>query len=380
MNRLKCVALAISALLLVQCSSNEERFSSLLKEMEGLTSQEKTQRLKQFTQQNIFPFIEDSTVYFLFEDSSRQAVYLAGDMSAWRADSIPLINIEQTNFWYTALRFPRRARLEYKFVCGGNWFLDPLNPLKDSGGMGENSVLAMPAYEFPQEILFKREFRKSDLDTVVFKSRLLQNRRRIYFYKHQKAGDNSPLILFNDGGDYLTFGKARIILDNLIGSGQLKPLLAIFIEPRNRKREYRFNDAYLKMVFQELLPFIQKRYGLKNNRLAMGGVSLGGLISLYALKNYSRNLDFVFSQSGALWLDDERILKELTDLSQPKTFLFLSYGLFENMEASHKHLKKVIEQKQINFEIKTYYEGHNWGNWRAHLKDALLPFAGGKAK
>ncbi|MHB2150203.1 alpha/beta hydrolase-fold protein [Calditrichota bacterium LG25] len=380
MNRLKCVALAISVLLLVQCSSNEERFSSLLKEMEGLTSQEKTQRLKQFTQQNNFPFIEDSTVYFLFEDSSRQAVYLAGDMSAWRPDSIPLINIEQTNFWYAALRFPRRARLEYKFVCGGNWFLDPLNPLKDSGVMGENSVLAMPAYEFPQEVLFKREFRKSDLDTVVFKSRLLKNRRRIYFYKHQKAGDNSPLILFNDGGDYLTFGKARIILDNLIGSGQLKPLLAIFIEPRNRKREYRFNDAYLKMVFQELLPFIQKRYGLKNNRLAMGGVSLGGLISLYALKNYSRNLDFVFSQSGALWLDDERILKELTDLSQPKTFLFLSYGLFENMEASHKHLKKVIEQKQINFEIKTYYEGHNWGNWRAHLKDALLPFAGGKAK
>ncbi|MHB2154261.1 alpha/beta hydrolase-fold protein [Calditrichota bacterium GD2] len=380
MNRLKCVVLALSALLLVQCSSNKERFSSLLKEMEGLTSQEKTQRLKQFTQQNIFPFIEDSTAYFLFEDSSRQAVYLAGDMSAWRPDSIPLINIGQTNFWYAALRFPQRARLEYKFVCGGKWFLDPLNPLKDSGGMGENSVLAMPAYEFPQEVLFKREFRKSDLDTVVFKSRLLKNRREIYFYKHQKAGDNSPLIIFNDGGDYLTFGKARIVLDNLIGSGQLKPLLAIFIEPRNRKREYRFNDAYLKMVFQELLPFIQKRYGLKNNRLAMGGVSLGGLISLYALKNYSRNLDFVFSQSGALWLDDERILKELTDLSQPKTFLFLSYGLFENMEASHEHLKKILEQKQINFEIKTYYEGHNWGNWRAHLKDALLPFAGGKAK
>jgi len=365
---------------MAQCSHQPEKFSELLKRLDSLPGKQKQEKLRIFTAQHNFPFVEDSVVYFLTEDTTGQPVHLAGDITGWRPDSIALKQIAGTNFWYTSLILPAQARIEYKFVCGQDWRLDPFNPLKDGGGFGENSVLVMPDYRFPQEVLFKPEFQKSTLDTFKFKSKILNNRRYIYFYKHERAGNNSPLIIFQDGGDYLTYGRARIILDNLIGMGRLEPLMAVFVEPRNRKREYRFNDLYLKMLFKELLPWLKQKFKLRNNRLALGGASLGGLISLYALKKYGSYLDFVFSQSGALWIDNERIIKEVQAFRPIKTFLFLSYGLFENMDESHQKLERLLENKGINFEMKIYYEGHNWGNWRAHLKEALLPFAGGKVQ
>ncbi len=380
MKKIRLVLIGLVVCLVAQCASSSKKFSNLLKEIETLPAEQKAQRLEHFVTQNEFPFVEDSTVYFLAEDTTGQTVYLAGDLTAWQPDSIALKRIGNTRFWYTSLILPQTARVEYKFVCGKRWFLDPFNPLKDEGGFGANSVLVMPAYQFPQEVLFKPEFQKSTLDTIFFKSRLLNNRRSIYFYKHRQAGPNSPLIIFHDGGDYLKFGKARIILDNLIGQKMLEPVIAVFVDPRNRKREYWFNDLYLRMIFRELLPFLKGKYGLKNNRLAMGGASLGGLVSVYALKDYASQIDFVFSQSGAFWIENERITREVEKFPEVKSFLFLSYGLFENMEKSHQKLAEALRKKEINFEIKKYYEGHNWGNWRAHLKEALLPFAGGKVK
>lgn len=376
----RLILLSLMLILATHCTSGSKKFSRLLDEIRTLPTDQQTERLKIFVAQNEFPFVEDSTVYFLVEDTTGQTVYLAGDLTAWQPDSIALKRIGNTRFWYTSLTLPQKARVEYKFVCGKRWFLDPFNPLKDEGGFGQNSVLVMPGYQFPQEVLFKPEFQNSTLDTIVFKSRLLNNRRRVYFYKHQQAGPNSPIIIFHDGGDYLKYGKAKIILDNLIGQKTLEPLIAVFVEPRNRNREYWFNDLYLKMLFKELLPFLKEKYALKNNRLAMGGASLGGLISVYALKHYASQIDFVFSQSGAFWIENERIIKEVENFPKVKSFLFLSYGLFENMEKSHLKLADVLQKKGINFEIKRYYEGHNWGHWRAHLKEALLPFAGGKVK
>ncbi len=362
------------------CTEKGNKFVELLKEVQNQPAEQKTQMLQNFAAQHPMPFVQDSTAYFLFCDSTQQPVFLAGDMTFWKPDSIRLTPIAGTDFHFIALHFPRSARLEYKFVCGSNWYLDPFNPLKERGGLGENSVLVMPEYQFPLEVLYRPEFRKSELDTFLLKSRILKNNREIYVYKHLKSGQNSPLIFFNDGGDYLQFGKARIILDNLIGSGQLQPLIGVFVPPKKRKREFLFNDEYLHMLFKELLPYLRQKYALKNNRIALGGVSLGGLISLYALKKYHPYLDYVFSQSGAFWPEEGRILKELQSLPPIKTFLFLSFGTFENAKNEHQRLKRLLEEKNINFEMKTYQEGHNWGNWRAHLKDALLPFAGGKAK
>ncbi len=363
---------------IVSCKKEEPTFSAVLSSLKELNANQKNVVLDKFVRFNPFPFIEDSVVYFLFRDTTDQPVFLAGDMTRWRPDSIQLMRIKDTNYRYTSIVLPTNARIEYKFVAGKKWYLDPFNPFKETGGLGSNSVLMMPDYRFPKEVLLKTKFMKSSLDTVLFRSKILKNKRRVYYYHHPEAKDESPLLIFNDGGDYLRFGKARTILDNLIGEGKIKPINALFVDPVNRNKEYWFNDRYLKMIFNELLPQMKQKYKIKNRTLGMGGASLGGVISLYALKSYGEQLGFVFSQSGAIWIDKEKIIDILKDVPVIKAKVFLSFGEFENMNKSHDRLEKVFSQKSVRYVVKSFPEGHNWGNWRGHLDEMLNNFDGGQ--
>ena len=54
-------------------------------------------------------------------------------------------------FFYKELSFESTARLDYKFVVGSSWILDPRNPNKVKGGFGDNSELAMPQFVQPSE-------------------------------------------------------------------------------------------------------------------------------------------------------------------------------------------------------------------------------------
>ncbi len=363
---------------LMSCSEKPQTFGKLLKEVQNKSSTQAEALLQDFCQRHDFPFVQDSTAYFLFEDTTKSPVYLAGDFTQWRPDSIALRRIGQTTFYFSRRVFPLKARLEYKFVVGGKWLLDPLNPLKEQGGYGENSVLMMPEYVFPKETLLNIKFRISRLDTFEFKSKYLKNKRRVILYRHPKAGAAAPLLVFNDGSDYLRFAKARIILDNLIGNKTIRPLNALFVDPVRRNKEYWLNDTYLKMLFGELLPFAYKKFALRPKTLGFGGASLGGEIALYALKNYGTRLDFVFSQSGALQIDHEKLLDVLQNIPQITSKLYVSYGRYEGKSTGqgHARLKSILNHKNVTYQMQLFPEGHNWGNWRGHLKEALIFFRG----
>ena len=103
----------------------------------------------------------------------------------------------------------------------------------------------------------------------------------------------------------------------------------------------------------------------------MGGASLGGLITFCALKYYSQNLDFIFSQSGSFWADDEAILNIIKQLPSINTIIYLDYGSFEGTADTHKRLIQLLKEKGAHFSYDVYNEGHNWGSWRAHLDEAL---------
>lgn len=368
--------LVLWVFVLMSCSEKPQTFSELLKDVQNKSVTQAEALLQDFCQRHNFPFTEDSTAYFLFEDTTKNPVYLAGDFTQWRPVSIALRRIGQTKFYFTGLVFPLKARLEYKFVVGKNWLLDPLNPFKEQGGLGDNSVLMMPEYAFPKEALLHIKYRISRLDTIEFKSNRLKNKRRVILYRHPKAGAAAPLLVFNDGSDYLRFARARVILDNLIGNKTIKPVNTLFVDPVHRNKEYWLNDGYLKMVFNELLPFVYKKFELHPNSLGFGGTSLGGEIALYALKNYGNQLNFVFSQSGALWIEGAKLFGVLQTIPKINAKVYLSYGKFEGMRKDYLKIRSILNKKDVHYQMQQFPEGHNWGNWRGHLKDALIFFKG----
>ena len=373
------VLFAIVILLCLACGQTTQTLQTVVDELHGYVKAGDENSLQAMLAAHQWPLVRGDSVLYLTHNNLGGATYLSGDMCGWKPDSLNMRSIGGSNWFYLIQRYPVDARLEYKYVFNDRYVLDSLNQITEVGGFATNSVLMMPGYVFPMEVLATRQHADMKIDTLRYKSRLLKNERQVYVYRSANVQADSPLLIFQDGGEYLTRASAGIILNNLVADGQIPPLWVVFVDPVNRMHEYWLNDDYVRMLFGELLPKIRREYRLQIDApLGLAGASLGGLISLYALKDYAEQCDFILSQSGALWIENEQIVKELGTLDAYPGRIWLDYGSFEGTANVHGRLKELLDEKQIANKLTVYNEGHNWANWRAHLATALKYCLGGK--
>jgi len=360
------------SLLLNTCSLRAGNFGEMLEKLENEDADQRQQLMMSLLDQyHEFPVIEDSLVWFVYRDSINKKVFLTGDMTGWRPDSIPLRYIDGTAFHVLSLAFPPDARIEYKFVAKNMYRLDPLNKHAERGAFGQNSVFFMPEYRFSKELLLRPERPVTSLDSLQYKSSLKDTTRLVLIYRHPQAAPASPLLIFLDGSDYINRGSAQIILDNLIADRRIPAVNAVFIDPVNRMHEFWLNEQFLSKLFNELLPYLKRTYNLSPLKMGMGGVSLGGVTSLHALLKYGYQLDFVFSQSGSLQIEGNGIIRLFNSWEPTNSKIYLDFGFYENMRERHEQLREILMQKNVPINMQMHNEGHNWGNWRAHLPAAL---------
>lgn len=128
------------------------------------------------------------------------------------------------------------------------------------------------------------------IDSVHFPG----TRRRVWV--HVPVGvDDAPelaVMLFNDGWWYLDPQgdvRAAVVLDNLVASGEIPPMIGVFVDPgmfsdsrserKNRNAEYdAFDDTYASFLIEEVLPLLGARYPISADPRARGicGGSSGG--------------------------------------------------------------------------------------------------------
>jgi enterochelin esterase-like enzyme len=151
-------------------------------------------------------------------------------------------------------------------------------------------------------------------DSIV--STYLNRTVKIDFYLPQNITDpkNLPLLFINDGQDLLTFPFDEM-LEDLIKTEQIEPIIAVGIHcGTDRKNEYgtaHITDykgrgakaaAYSNFIFEELLPYLRKKYTLPNVReKAFAGFSLGALSALDIVWNKANQFDKVGCFSGSFW-------------------------------------------------------------------------------
>ncbi len=138
-------------------------------------------------------------------------------------------------------------------------------------------------------------FARADVPQGVLSSFDLQRSRifpetrrsvRVYIPQQYDGADYANLIVFQDGGNYLTDAfNATVVLDNLIDAGRLQPTIAVFVEPgdivgidegarANRSLEYdSLNDCYARLLLEEILPQALEGYRVTAN--AYGRVICG---------------------------------------------------------------------------------------------------------
>ena len=167
-----------------------------------------------------------------------------------------------------------------------------------------------------------------------FASRFLRNRRDIAVYLppgYDSQDQRRFPVLYMQDGQNLFDGETAFVrgrhwrmgetADDCIHRGEVEPLIivGIYNMGKSRVREYTPTwvvkhggggaDRYGKFLVEELMPFVQTVYRIKARaeNTAIGGSSLGGLVSLYLGLKMPGLFGKIAALSPSVWWDRGRI-------------------------------------------------------------------------
>ncbi len=331
------------------------------------------------------PLVEGNRVTFIYENTDprdTRPVMLVGDFNYWRKSDQwydGMLKLPGTNIYYQSFEFPPDARLDYQFVIGDSWILDPYNPDTLMSGYGAKSELNMPSYHEAMEIARNPDISHGELREAALFSRILGETRafQIYTPANFDPKQNHPAIYVHDGYDFLSFAQLPNVLDNLIHQIRIPPVIAIFIPPVHRGEEYIKENKYGHFIVKELVPYIDRHYPTRRDPRfrATAGISAGGAISLNLGWTHPEVFGCVISQSGVANIADGRNEYVTYFAAQPRKNLklYIDVGTFEwpGLLESNRLLKRVLAEKHYSHLYKEFHEGHSWGSWRSHIKYGL---------
>jgi len=236
--------------------------------------------------------------------------------------------------------------------------------LPSASGMtaeGSSSLSYLPDVRESGKLILQDEFdRLEQFEITAPQLRIPTRTVQVYLPPDYYTSDKRyPVIYLHDGG--LLFNPASRdclydeTLDRLFAEGETEGIIAVGIfSSQNRWDEYSpwvndnmydwivpakagsteggEGDAYLDFIIDTLKPEIDSRYRTKpgRNNTAIGGFSMGGLISLYAgLERpdvFSRVMAVSpaiwFAESGEYWLQDNQFINYVNSLDVPQNVAF----------------------------------------------------------
>jgi enterochelin esterase family protein len=328
------------------------------------------------------PFIEDSTANFIYLGNPN-SVTVPGDFNGWSISAWPMTHLSQTNFWYRSENFEMDARLDYKFVLNGNtWILDPENPNTCQGGYGPNSELSMPLFVQPWEIEYNPNISHGTVfQKTIFSTNLNANYQLNVYLPPGYDSLSSltyPTVYFQDGSEYISLGSAVNVIDNLLDSSKIEPVIAVFVTPNNRNEEYAgsLRNQYRLFFVDELVPYIDANYKTiidPKERLVLGD-SYGGNISALISYNHPEVFGLCGFHSGALQPNGYEAYNLIINGPVKDIKWSSIWGSYEgNLTQNMRSLKEYLINASYELDWLERPEGHSWGLWRATI-DRMLEY------
>jgi len=261
-------------------------------------------------------------------------VFLAGDapeLGPWRANGMPLMRRSETTYG-AEIAVPTGGRLNY-LVTRGSWRLVESEPV----GVERRPRSLAPTTRLVG-ITVSDWGRHSIRYHHHFYSEHLRNQRTISVYVppgHDRDRDRRyPVFYLHDGQNLFdaatAFGgvtwEADETAERLIRAKSVQPVILVGIantkqrlheygptgrRSRGTSRSYRYG----KFLVEELKPFIDRTYRTLPEPMttAIGGSSMGALISLFLTQWYPETFGHCMAMSPSLWWERELILRNWPD-------------------------------------------------------------------
>jgi enterochelin esterase family protein len=186
-----------------------------------------------------------------------------------------------------------------------------------------------------------------------------------------------PTAYFQDGAEYISLGSAVKVIDNLIDSNKIKPLIAVFVTPNNRNEEYAFSkrNQYRLFFVNELVPYIDNNYKTitsPDKRLVLGD-SFGGNISALISYNHPEVFGLCGLHSAAFWPNNYEALVMITSGPIKDIKWSSIWGTYESIYPELRSFRDFMIGNGCEIDWLERPEGHSWGLWRASL-DRMLEY------
>jgi enterochelin esterase-like enzyme len=337
------------------------------------------------------PLIRGEEVAFLYRGRA-ESVCWVGDFTDWhRGPALAGQRVGESDVWLAWATFPRTARVEYRIELDGREpILDPANPREQWGGFGPNSVVAMPDYVFPTEVILREGIARGDLSQpLILASARLGYELTYQVYTPAGYEELSGLasLYVVDAHEYADarMGSLPTVLDNLIEDGAVAPIVAVLIDPRDpetgqnrREKEFLDNPAYVAFLAEELVPLIDETYRTDPSagRRAILGDSYGGVNAAACGLAHPEVFGLVAMQSPAFV--DSKLYEGYRTAERLALRFFISYGE-PPWDFDAGPMIGILEAKGYPVQVMLVPEGHSWGQWRSQLDDLLIAFFPGRS-
>jgi enterochelin esterase-like enzyme len=352
-------------------------------------------------------------------DPSTTRVVLAGQLgqlNGTRPSDNELVLLAGTSVWHRSYWLRKDARAAYQLgatlspnqpVSAANLGADPLNRHKVPGA--PISFIELPGAPPEPWVRPSAGTPKGTVHTSPWRSTVLNNERQLRIYTppgYRTTGEPYALLVTSDGDTIVENLQVPTVLDNLIAAGRIPPMVAVFIggaagAQSTRSAELSANEGYVELVVREVVPWMRSTYHVTRDpaRTVIGGASLAGLTATFAALRHPDVFGNVISMSGSFWwkpagdAEGEWLARQFTVAPAMPLKFFISVGLFEagnndgapqdwlqrnnipyppSMLVVNRHLRDVLRAKNYPVHYLEVSAGHNPGNWRYVLPEALI--------
>ncbi len=344
-----------------------------------------------FLDRHQLPIVEGSSVTFAYRGEA-DAVLLQHFIYGLET-SQPLQRLEGSDLWYLVLELPEQSHLQYKLniIHGGqhNWILDPLNSHRALDPYGANSVVRSPGMARPVWTRPDPEVRAGEIIERTIESEALGEARsvRVYLPARFRSSRRYPLLVVHDGHDYLRYSSLKTVLDNLIHSLEVAPMIVALTDAEERLAEYPDHRPHSRFLAKELVPRLERDYPLRSEPAARGlmGASFGAVAALACAWRHPGFFGRLLLQSGSFAFTDigkhhrgpvfDPVVKFVNAFrdnpGRPSERVFISCGTYESLIYENRSMVPLLQTTGMQVRYVEARDGHNWENWRDRLRVGL---------
>jgi enterochelin esterase-like enzyme len=230
----------------------------------------------------------------------------------------------------------------------------------------------------------------------------LGSERRLTVYTppgYETSKDKYPVLylLHGAGGDeeaWITLGRTAQILDNLIASGKVKPMIVVMpngnvsqdaAPGEDSKGFYKpvfmapntMNGKY-EETFPDIIKFMESSYRVKADKAnrAIAGLSMGGFHTLHISRTLPNTFDYMGLFSAAIMPRDTtaKIYQNVdATLTRQKNngykLYWIAIGKDDFLYKPNKEFREKLDKMGFKYVYRESDGGHIWRNWRVYLSE-----------